>query len=183
MCERPPVLRMYGIQDSTGHLPTTSDHPAGTVPVNVDPLSTKLVNDDPAGTALVNDPPSTKPINVGTVPVNVDPPSTKPISGDPAGTVVTVPFKIQDPPNITSINDDPAGIVVDDPPDFTPINDDPAGTIPVNDDSSCAILISVDLCNNEDSDACSLSPIVNPKVQQRLNCLILNWVLHFGYYM
>ena len=171
MCERPPVLRMYGIH---GHLPTTSDHPACTEPVNADPPSTKLVNDDPAGTGLVNDPPSTKLINVGTVPVNVDPPSTKLINGDPAGTVVTVPFKIQDPPNITSINADPAGTVVDDDPtDFTPINDDPADTVPVNDDSSCAILISVDLCNNEDSDACSLSPIVNPKVQQRLNCLIL----------
>ena len=47
MCERPPVLRMYGIQD---HQPTSSDDSADTVPVNIDPLRFKTVNDDPAGT-------------------------------------------------------------------------------------------------------------------------------------
>ena len=141
MCERPPVLRMYGIQDNTGHLPTTSDDPAGTgtVPVNVDSPSTKPINDDPAGT--------------GTVPVNVDSPSTKPINDDPAGTVVD-----------------------DDPPDFTPINDDPTGTVPVNDDSPCAILISVDLCSNEESDSCSLSPIGNPKVSTETELSGINQV-------
>ena len=40
----------------------------------------------------------------------------------------------------------------------------------------CALLISVDLCNNEDSDACSLSPIVNPKVSTEIELSGINQV-------
>ena len=70
---------MYGIQDNTGHLPTTSDDPAGTgtVPVNVDSPSIKPINDDPAGTVVDYDPPNFTPINddpTGTLPVNDDSP-------------------------------------------------------------------------------------------------------------
>ena len=78
MCERPPVLRMYGIAENTDHLPTTSDDPAGTVPVNDGPPSIKPIS---------NDPPSTDHYPAGAVLVNDDPPNIMQILEDPADTV------------------------------------------------------------------------------------------------
>ena len=53
-----------------------------------------------------------------------------------------------------------------------PINDDAAGVVSINYYLACTILISIDLCDNENIDgqvdfndsACSLNPIVNPNI-------------------